>query len=159
MIDKERKRRTLIERIYNEITLETSLTTFERSLEPKEFISWPKMSVIRGWARPLAMALNVPTIIKTTSSLSANVNSLWNATFWSSPFVVFWPLAILFVDAPSVSSLMASFIFSKNQSPLPVWSILGSNKKKKKNIPSYVNSWLHKYMSKFLVASRKFIFL
>jgi hypothetical protein len=48
MIDKERKRRTLIERIYNEITLETSLTTFERSLEPKEFISWPKMSVIRG---------------------------------------------------------------------------------------------------------------
>jgi hypothetical protein len=42
--------------------------------------------------------------------------------------VVFWPLAILFVDAPSVSSLMASFIFSKNQSPLPVWSILGSNK-------------------------------
>ena len=47
-IDKERKRRTIIERIYNEITLETSLTMLERSLEPKEFISWPKMSVIRG---------------------------------------------------------------------------------------------------------------
>lgn len=91
-------------------TLETSLTTLDWSDAPKEFIIFPKISVISGCVIPLATEATVPITIRMTSNLSAKEKSFKNETFWFVLDLLWSPLFLLLSDLVCPVSSMAALL-------------------------------------------------